>query len=327
GAILGMKKTEITRKLDEIIAFAELEKFIDTPVKHYSSGMYMRLAFSVAASLEPEILVVDEVLAVGDAAFQKKCLGKMGEVSGEGRTVLFVSHNMTAMRSLCNRVTWIDKGRIIEEGESSRIISRYLQTSISTLSDVIWDDPATAPGNDKVRLHRARIQPMDGSPVDSITVRKPFIMEFEFWNLVPDAYLNLSLHLLNDEGVTLFNSGPLDEVVWHGRPFPVGLFRSFCCIPGDLLNDGTHRVQLLVVRDQSVVIFSHDDILVFEVHEEAESRTFWFGKWAGAVRPRLEWHTELVEVQQQSNFAGVGEIMLPTDSEGNNSNFAVERAT
>ena len=134
GAVIGMKKAEVARKFDEIVAFSEIEKFLDTPVKRYSSGMYVRLAFSVAAHLEPEILIVDEVLAVGDAAFQKKCLGKMSNVTGEGRTVLFVSHNMSAIRELCPRSLWIDNGRIAESGSSSSIVDSYLQSGRSQVS-------------------------------------------------------------------------------------------------------------------------------------------------------------------------------------------------
>src|SRR5262249_49785887 len=143
GAILGMKRNEIDRKFDDIIAFAEIEKFIDTPVKNYSSGMYMRLAFAVAAHLEPEILIVDEVLAVGDAEFQKKCIGKMGDISKQGRTILFVSHNLIAMQSLCSRVIYLEKGHIIKEGEPNSVISLYQRKAISGKYERRWDDHST----------------------------------------------------------------------------------------------------------------------------------------------------------------------------------------
>ena len=145
GAIMGMDKAEIGRKLDEIVAFAEVEKFIDTPVKRYSSGMYVRLAFAVAAHLEPEILLVDEVLAVGDASFQKKCLGKMGNVAKEGRTVLFVSHNTIAMQSLCPHVIWLHDGQLKEVGKSAQVISDYLHLNTSSLTTQVWDEIETAP--------------------------------------------------------------------------------------------------------------------------------------------------------------------------------------
>lgn len=301
GAILGMSRAEIGRKFDEIVAFAELEKFLHTPVKRYSSGMYMRLAFSVASHLEPEILIVDEVLAVGDAAFQKKCLGRIGKVAHEGRTVLFVSHNMTAIQSLCNRVLWVDRGSIEDEGPPKGVVARYLKTTLATIVQRTWDDPKTAVGNEKVRIHRAGIRQVDSTTTsDSITVLTPFVIEFEYWNLVPGARLNLSLVVYNDEGIAIFNTGPADEPDWHGKPFPEGLFRSECFVPGNLMNDGTYRVHLYVVQDQSVVIFDSEDILVFDVSEAPESRSVWYGKWIGAVRPALEWRTKQLDVEPHS---------------------------
>lgn len=294
GAIMGMSHNEIRRKFDEIVAFAELENFIDTPIKRYSSGMQVRLGFAVAAHLEPEILLVDEVLAVGDAAFQKKCLGKMGVVAQEGRTVLFVSHNMTAVQSLCERTLWLHDGNVKEDGDTGTVILNYLKTSSSASTERVWDDLATAPGNDNVRLRRACVRPEHGSHYDPITVRTPFVMEFEYWNLVANSCLNLSLHLYNEQGITVLGTGPVREPLWQGHPFPVGLFRSECRVPGDLLNDGTYRLQLLVVKDQGYVIYSHDDILTFEV-QDTEKRTGWSGKWPGVVRPNLEWKTELLK--------------------------------
>jgi len=295
GAMLGMKRAEVARKFDEIVAFAELEKFTDTPVKWYSSGMYTRLAFAVAAHLEPEILIVDEVLAVGDMSFQKKCLGKMGEVAGAGRTVIFVSHNMVAVQSLCNRVLWLHQGKIREEGQPSAVVSKYLRSSCSARAEQKWDDIESAPGNDQVRIRRACVRPADGTPSESIGVKTPVVMEFEYWNLAPGTLLNLSVIVSTEEGYPIFNTGSGREAVWHGKPFPAGLFRSAFYIPGDLLNDGTHRVRLMFVKDQSVVIHDTDDILVFDVEDVHEKRSGWYGKWIGAVRPRLEWETELVE--------------------------------
>jgi lipopolysaccharide transport system ATP-binding protein len=294
GAILGMKRYEIARKFDEIVAFAEVEKFINTPVKHFSSGMYLRLAFAVAAHLEPEILLVDEVLAVGDAAFQKKCLGKMEDVAQEGRTVLFVSHNMAAVEGLCSRVICLDAGYLIEDGQPGEVVSSYLNTSLSSLTEHVWDDVAGAPGNEKVRLCRASIRPENGSPSDPITVKTPFSMEFDYWNLKPGVCLNLSLHLINEQEITVFNTGPVREPRWHGRPFPKGLFRSVCRVSGDFLNDGTYRVLLLVIENQSAVIFRYDNVLIFHIQDAPDLRGAWYGKWPGVVRPILEWTTELL---------------------------------
>ena len=290
GAVLGMKRTEIANRFDEIVAFAEMGKFLDTPVKHYSSGMYMRLAFAVAAHLDPEILLLDEVLAVGDAAFQAKCLGKMGAVANEGRTVLFVSHNLVAVQNLCKRVIWLNEGKIYDQGPTNAIVEKYLAAaSSSVVMERVWDDPA--PGNEKVRIRSARARSTDGSASDLLTVKTPFVLEFEYWNLEPGAHLNLSLHLYNQMGVTVLNTVPLNEPEWHGRPFPAGLFRSACHIPGNVLNDGFYRVSLLVVKDQGTVIFSVNDALVFSV-EDVERRGEWHAKWEGAVRPDLVWSTE-----------------------------------
>src|SRR5688572_29746287 len=294
GALLGMRRAEILRNFDEIVAFSEIERFIDTPVKFYSSGMYMRLAFSVAAHLDPEILVVDEVLAVGDMAFQKKCLAKIGKAAEGGRTVLFVSHNMVAVQKLCSRVVWLKGGAVEEYGDSAEVIGNYLKTSYSAVAEQTWDNPETAPGNDQVRLKRARVQPAKGSNSEVIEVHTPLELEFEYWNLVPDAYLNLSVVVCDSKGSPIFNTGSGKEPVWHGRPFPKGLFGSVCTIPGDLLNDGTHRVHLYIVKNQTEVVYQLEDVLVFDVEDSARDRGAWFGKWQGAVRPNLPWRTELL---------------------------------
>lgn len=293
GAVLGMKRTEIAARFDEIVAFAEIDKFLDTAVKHYSSGMYMRLAFAVAAHLEPEILLVDEVLAVGDAEFQAKCLRKMGTVAGEGRTVLFVSHNMSAIQSLCKRAVWINNGKIVADAEAITVVADYLRGSLQHSTESIWDF-STAPGNDKVRIRRACVKVENSSVDQDITIQTPFRFEFEYWNLAPDLHLSLSLHLYNQQGNMVFATVPLRDSTWHGRPFPTGLFRSVCHVPGDLLNDGMHRVLLLVVKDETEVIFSLEDAVAFEVFDSVDRRGNWHGRWPGAVRPDLDWETTLL---------------------------------
>ena len=294
GAILGMRKAEIDRKFDQIVDFAELEKFLDTPVKRFSSGMYMRLAFAVASHLEPEILVVDEVLAVGDASFQKKCLGKMSDVAIEGRTVLFVTHNMVAIQGLCSRVIWLHSGEIRDEGRPKEVVSNYLRTTLSLQAEQVWDDINSAPGNEQVRIRRASAWPTDQSTTEPITVSTPVVMEFEYWNLVPGAHLNLSVVIKTEEGYPIFNTGSGEELGWGGQPYPTGLFRSRFYIPADLLNDGSHRVHLYVVKDRSEVIYNTADILVFDVRDLSERRGAWFGKWIGAVRPNLKWETDFL---------------------------------
>ncbi|MDP8910296.1 MAG: ABC transporter ATP-binding protein [Chloroflexota bacterium] len=292
GAILGMRRAEIQRQFDEIVTFAGVERYIDTPVKRYSTGMHARLAFAVAAHLEPDILIVDEVLAVGDAEFQKRCMGKMGDAARSGRTVLFVSHNMAAIESLCSRAIWLEGGRSVADGAPSEIISRYLGTCLSVLNEHVWPEPELAPGNERVRIRRAQVRPEGGDPSDQITVATPFVIEFEYWNMRAGAHLNLSLHVYNEQGVLVFNAVPVAETEWRGRPFPRGLFRDRCHVPANLLNDGVHRIELLVVEDSARVVHRMDDVLVFEVRDAAEDRAGWYGRWPGAVRPRLAWETE-----------------------------------
>ncbi|MGY1670988.1 ABC transporter ATP-binding protein [Geodermatophilus sp. SYSU D00710] len=292
GAILGMRNREIRTKLDDIVEFAGVERFLDTPVKRFSTGMRARLAFAVAAFLETDILVVDEVLAVGDAEFQKKCMGKMGDVARGGRTVLFVSHNMAAMETLCRRSIWLESGRCMADGPTPEVVSRYLSTSFSALSERSWPDRETAPGNDAVRLRRAVVRPETGSSDEVVDVRTPIAIEIEYWNLRPGARLNLSLHLYNEQGIKVFNALPYLERAWQGRPFPAGLYRDTCHIPANLLNDGLHRVELMVVENSNYVIYEIEDILVFDVRDDAAGREGWFGSWEGAVRPQLTWETE-----------------------------------
>lgn len=292
GAILGMSKVEIKRKFDEIVAFAEVEKFLDTPVKRYSSGMYVRLAFAVAAHLEPEILVVDEVLAVGDATFQKKCLGKMSDVSiKEGRTVLFVSHNMTALKSLCDRAFLLKSGCLLAAGETSKIVAQYLENA-NELSQLQrqWDCPETAPGNHKVRLRYIAVVPNveDGISHPEITVDTPLRIECEYWNYLEDACLNLSLHVSNLEGVCIFNS--ISKVV----NLPAGLIRSVCSIPANFFNDETYQITMMIVQDTSLPLYTFENIINFTVNE-VDREGNWYGKWVGVVRPQFNWELTRVE--------------------------------
>jgi len=300
-----MTRADIRRKFDAIVAFAEIDKFLDTPVKRYSSGMYVRLAFAVAAHLEPDILVIDEVLAVGDAAFQKKCLARMDDVARHGMTVLLISHNMLSIQSLCNRVLWLQAGQIRKMGSASEVVGQYLQTASSALPERIWTDPATAPGNDEVRLHRACVRPLEGAVENPVSVARAFVMEFEFWNLRPNASLYVNLQLYSPHGLLIFESAPVHETQWLGRSFPVGLFRFTCHVPADLLNNGVHRAAFFLVRDEVVILHKEDDILVFEVEDSNEHRGGWLGPWDGVVRPILQWDTELVEPRIAGATTGV----------------------
>jgi lipopolysaccharide transport system ATP-binding protein len=294
GAILGMKKAEIVRKFDQIVDFAELERFLDTPVKRYSSGMYMRLAFAVASHLEPEILVIDEVLAVGDASFQKKCLGKMSDVAMEGRTVLFVSHNMIAMQSLCRRVMWLHAGEIVESGPAGDVVNNYLKAAVGSaaLLEEVWDDVATAPGNDVVRLHSVRVHPQDSNSNEPLNMKTPFLIEVEYWNLLPDAHLHLTLHLYTEQDVVAFTTGNGADLAEGARRAPAGLVRCVCYVPADLLNAGRHRFVLLVVKDSSSLCYRYESGISFEIVDLQERDGTWYGREPGAVRPLLRWTTE-----------------------------------
>jgi len=294
SAVYGMTRSEIARKFDEIVDFAgpQVERFLDTPVKRYSSGMQVRLGFAVAAHLEPEILIVDEVLAVGDAAFQKKCLGKMGEVAHEGRTVLLVSHNMSAVQTLCGRAIWIDQGSIVEDGDPGDVIPRYLNASTSVEPERVWVDSNTAPGNEHVRMHRALVRPAEGAPGDAITRRTPIILEFEYWKLSPEGSVKLILEVYNQQHVFVIHTASIDDSEVDPRPQPKGLLRSACVIPAKLLNTDTHTVTLRFVRDEHHLDLAMEEALVFEVVEDTDRESY--HKWLGVVRPDLEWRTELV---------------------------------
>jgi lipopolysaccharide transport system ATP-binding protein len=310
GAVLGLRKAEIRRKFDDIVAFAEVGDFIDTPVKRYSSGMHMRLAFAVAAHLDPEILFVDEVLAVGDAAFQRKCLGKMSDVSREGRTILFVSHNMAAVQQLCHRAVWLDEGRIRRDGPAKSVVAEYLQAGAGSAMEQTWPTIEAAPGNDVVRLRRVAVAGIDGEPGAMLAVHDRLRVEIEYWNLVPNARLNVCLTVYNQDGTCVFTTPSVTDPHWHGRPFPDGLYRSVCHVPDHLLNDGAYRVTVLLVRDLSHVVYYHEDVITFEICDSPSGRGGWYGKWIGAVRPTLQWETKRI-APEATNSTAAGLTDLP----------------
>lgn len=292
GAVLGMKRVEIDNKFDQIVEFSELEKFLDTPVKRYSSGMYMRLAFAVASHLEPEILIIDEVLAVGDAQFQKKCLGKMSNVATQGRTVLFVSHNMIAVQSLCQRAIWLDHGRVAKEGPANAVVAEYLTSGTARQMDEVWDDVETAPGNEIVRLHRVSVRRDDSS--DPLTRKTPFVIEIEYWNRLPGARLHLALHLYTEQDIIAFTTGNGYDVAGTDAYTAAGLFRCVCHVPADLLNTGRHRFVIFVVRDSNSVIYRHESRVSFEILDLQAREVSSYGREPGVVHPVLRWTTDLV---------------------------------
>lgn len=274
GAIMGMTKQEITSKLDEIVDFAGIERYIDTPVKRYSSGMTVRLGFAVAAHLEPEILVVDEVLAVGDAEFQKKAIGKMKDVSsGGGRTVLFVSHNMTAVKNLCTRGLILKNGMVNYSSTIDDTVSHYLlDETVSGVENRYWDFD-NAPGIEKVRVKSAYVE-FEG---EELNVNTSFNIVTEFWVLEEGFPLNVSMVLSTFSDECVFN------VFTEHRPLKKGLHRAVFHIPAKLMNDGLYYVSNMFVSNAQAVFF-HEHANSFEVLEE-RATDGWYGKWIGAVRP------------------------------------------
>jgi lipopolysaccharide transport system ATP-binding protein len=303
GAIMGMSRAEVQKRFDDIVEFADLAKFLDTPVKRYSSGMYMRLAFSVAAHLEPEILLVDEVLAVGDAAFQKKCLGRMEELSGTGRTVLFVSHSMPSVLRLCPRVILLDGGHVAVDGNASSVIEEYMGKGGGAAVRE-WPDPATAPGDERVRLRGVRVVDEKGDVTPEIDIRNPVFIEVTYWNLSDDSRFRPipSVHVSNAEGALLFVS--------HGNHLPERatsagpkLVHARCAIPGNLLAEGGVFVLVGVVSYEPAAVHAIvDDAVAFHVMDTSEgdgARGAWAGEFPGLVRPMLEW-----EEWEESTWVG-----------------------
>lgn len=302
GAIFGMNKVEVRKKFDEIVDFSEVERFIDTPVKRYSSGMYVRLAFAVAAHLEPDILIVDEVLAVGDASFQKKCLIKMEEASrDQGRTILYVSHNMPSILNLCERTILLASGKLVKDGNTKEVVESYLEATGSKDGEIIWDSPETAPGNDEVRLHAVRIlQEGTNEPTTEIDISRDILIQLSYWSLKKGTRIYPAIWLRDHMGTFVLSSThhksiSLTEDPWAGRPREVGLYESTCRIPGNFLNDNTYSISAILGRNFSETIVLKDFILSFTVHDTGAMRKEFVGQWVGTVRPRLAWSTELKE--------------------------------
>ena len=298
GAILGMKRVEIRRKFDEIVAFAEIGKYIDTPVKRYSSGMYMRLAFAVAAHLEPEILLVDEVLAVGDVAFQKKCLNKMQDVGQQGRTVIFVSHNMQTITRLCERAILLDDGGLLADGPAPRVVGMYLNSQLAAGASRTWPDAAQAPGDDWIRLRAVRVRSDGGDVVDHVDVQHSVGIEIEYEVLRPGCVLMVYFHLYNEVGIKVIEVVDLDPE-WRGRGRPRGRYVTTGWIPGNLLAEGRHYVEVgATTLNPLIYRFNERDVVAFQTTDRLDggsSRGDWGGPTGGAVRPLLRWTTRVVE--------------------------------
>jgi lipopolysaccharide transport system ATP-binding protein len=302
GAILGMRRREIESKLDEIVEFAGVSQFLDTPVKRYSSGMYLRLAFSVAAHLEPEILLVDEVLAVGDADFQKKCLGRMEEIGESGRTVLFVSHSMPSVLRLCDRVILFDQGGVLADGRPRDVIRQYLDSGLGSSAEREWAAPDVAPGDDVCRLKTVRVV-QDGRVDEEIDIAKPLDLEVEYWQLRDtDQRPFVNLHVVNEDGVLLFITADTTNVSWRMTPRRAGVVRARCTIPEHFLAEGRLFVLAAISSMNPTVVHAMEsDAVSFQVVDRTQgdgARGDWASDLPGVVRPLLPWTIEDVNGEE-----------------------------
>jgi lipopolysaccharide transport system ATP-binding protein len=308
GAIMGMRRAEVARHFDQIVEFSGLEKFLDTPVKRYSSGMYMRLAFSVAAHLDSEILLVDEVLAVGDADFQKKCLGRMEELGESGRTVLFVSHSMPSVLRLCSRVIFLDDGGVAADGGGTTVVEAYLGHGPGGAVRE-WGDSEKAPGDDRVRMRAVRLLDEHHSPIAEVEIRQPVWLEVEYWNLTDDPLFRPStyIHVRNTEGVFLFASWDTNNLAWRTTPRGRGLVRVRCEFPGNFFAEGGVVVSAGVTSIKPIVYHAaEDDVVAFHVVDRSSGdgvRGEWAGDFPGVLRPMLNWECVTEEVAAPNSTA------------------------
>jgi lipopolysaccharide transport system ATP-binding protein len=295
GSILGMRRREIDERYDAIVEFSGVERFIDTPVKRYSSGMYVRLAFAVAAHLEPEILLVDEVLAVGDAEFQRRCLGRMEELGSSGRTVLFVSHQLPAVAQLCDRAIQIAGGRVVDDGSAAGVIANYLHQTHSAGSERFWPEES-APGNDLARMLAVRLLPHAAMPPGVVDVRRPVGIEIVFRVLRAGKPLFPKIKAIDREGAIAFNAMDTDPR-WH-EPTAPGDYAATAWIPGNLLNEGPVIIEAAICSIDFPKLEHHAaayEAISFEVLDPGEgdsARGTFSGQWRGVVRPLLEWTRE-----------------------------------
>jgi lipopolysaccharide transport system ATP-binding protein len=294
GAILGMRHSDITRKFDEIVEFSEVGQFIDTPVKRYSSGMYLRLAFAVAAHLEPEILVVDEVLAVGDAEFQRKCLGKMSDVAQQGRTVLFVSHNMSAILRLTEETLVLEKGHLVMRAPTQEAVDYYLSSGFSRQGERTWtadEIPADAAPFKPVSL---RIVDIRGKTVDTIRSTEPFQVEMEYELSQALTGLRVGLYFQTTRGEHIFATFDTDDPGrFESMPSrKAGHYISRCIIPADTFNEGRFVIGLNASSYRIKRYFQDEQAIIFAVDATGAPGTHWSEPRVGPLRPKLDWQIE-----------------------------------
>lgn len=296
GTILGLRKRQVDKLFDEIVEFAGVEKFLDTPVKRYSSGMKVRLGFAVAAHLSPEVLIVDEVLAVGDAEFKRKCLGKMESIGEEGRTILFVSHNMPQVTRLCTRVIMMENGAISQDGGPHEVVESYLSAGKHRVAIREWPEPETAPGGEVARLRSVSVRNQHGEVCDSFDVREPITVQIEFECLKRGSELMPGFSLCNEEAQVIFSSIDIEEK-WYGREREPGHYQAKITIPGNTLAEGTMLINTAIrqMRPTERLEYFFPEAVAFQVIDTLQgdsARGHYPGDLAGIVRPKLDWHTE-----------------------------------
>lgn len=294
GAILGMSRQEIKKKFDEIVSFAEVEKFLDTPVKRYSSGMYVRLAFAVAAHLEPEILIVDEVLAVGDAQFQKKCLGKMEEVGREGRTILFVSHNMGAVKKLCSQAIMLTDGRILDIGEVGSVVDQYLSYGQETdkASAIFWEENE-APSCNEIALLSVRAIGPEQKVYSIYDATKPIDVEIRFKVKKSLRGMRVIMSILTGEGVVAFAS--TNHALISEDALSPGIYNTSCTIPADLLNYGVYFVNIHIGLPGVKVLIQGREYLSLTIEGSGAHGSLYHERWIGVVAPKLSWKVNCID--------------------------------
>ena len=294
GAILGMRREEIDRKFDEIVEFSEVGKFIDTPVKRFSSGMYLRLAFAVAAHLEPEILVVDEVLAVGDAEFQRKCLGKMNDVAQEGRTVLFVSHNMSAILRLTQETIVLDQGKVVMRAPTPEAVDHYLNMGLTKQGERFWTEKELGGKSDAFKPVALRVLNKAGKVADTVNAAEGFSIEFDYQLKEAISGLRVGLYMMTTRGEYVFTTFDTDdpELYQEYSVRPAGYYISKCQIPPNLMNEGRFILGLNASVYRIRRYFQEDKALTFTVDATGAPGTHWPEQRLGPVRPHFEWDIE-----------------------------------
>jgi len=303
GAILGMSRAEIRTKFDEIAEFSGVEEFLDTPVKRYSSGMKVRLGFAVAAHLEPEVLLIDEVLAVGDAEFQRKCLGHMADLGRSGRTVLFVSHNLSAVESLCDRVVWLDGGKVVLDGEASEVVTTYLKDR-TRIAEPMWEPPPSLQQDPGVRLRAIRLLDAQGQGRTRFVRDEPIVVEAEVDILQAHPNLGVGFGIATQEGVLVFQAFHHDGLPRSGDAFEPGRWSFRCVIPEHLLNRGLYSLHVRIDIHQIRDVLHKGDVLQFEVQPAEGDRLTLKPSRAGVIFPRLTWEVESLAALEPPVRAG-----------------------